>query len=451
MSGDNSLLDAWLTEAPFDLLNASRQEIWDPGFDAERRIVLSKFGPYSRLYVHPQAFIPRFFHTVYPLPVEEWSLTMETSLYSGFCTLQTHLNIHFQATFRYAQRNREALAKINQQIKSSYEGLIRDIVDGELRSTRDGNWILTGLAALEKKIENLINETLLLKHIQCRTTCALKPLFEELSDDEMLDGKFAQETVYLNVLKKNFEFREKHTQELFRQNEELELQRLQHKQKQLEKKQQEDEIQRQQLALEAENVRHLLEDQEKQLVEEYDIKSRLHTQKLAYEKQLRELEQSTEIQTMLEQQPKQQALELQLLTDKIQHDTRLKEQELDAEIKMFEIQQTKWHQAKAQMQADKIKQEERLKQQELEAEIREQETYQREKQKIQERLEAEKIQHQTKLKTMQLDAERKELELLSEASKYKESYLHREIEWLVLDKQRAELTRAIREAKNSDL
>jgi hypothetical protein len=451
MSKDKSLLDTWLTETNFDLLNPSGHEFWDPGFDGERRVVLSKLGTYTRLYLRPQKFIRRFFHTVYQLPVEEWQLNMETSLYSGFCTIQTSLNIHFQATFNYAQRNMEALADINRQIKLSYEGLIRDIVDGELRSTKDGNWVLTGLADIEKKIENIINETLLLKHIQCRTTCALKPLFEELSNDTALDGKFAQESVYFNVLKKNFEFREKHNQEMFRQSEELEAQRLQHKQKQLEKMQQEDEMQRQQLALQAESTRLLLEEQEKQLAEEYEIKSRLYIQKLTHDKQLKKLEHSTEIQLLLDQQPKQQEIELQLLTNKIHHDTQLKEHELDAEIKLFEMQQTKWHLAKQQLQADKIKQEERLKQNELAAEIREQETYQREKQKIQEHLEAERIQHQTKLKEMQLEAERKELELLAEASKYKESYLHKEIEWLVLDKQRAELARAIRETKMNDL
>jgi hypothetical protein len=451
MSNNKSLLDDWLTQTNYDLLNPSAHDFWDPGFDAERRVVLSKFGTYTRLYLRPQKFIRRFFHTVYPLPVEEWQLNMETVLYSGFCTLQTSLNIHFQATFNYAQRNMESLLDINHHITLSYEGLIRDIVDAELRSTKDGNWILTGLADLEKKIENIINETLLLKHIQCRTTCALKPFFEELTDDAMLDGKFAQETVYFNVLKKNFEFREKHNQELFRQSEELEVQRLQHKQTQLEKMQQEDEIQRQQLALQAENKRRLLEEQEKHLSDEYEIKARLHTQKLSHEKQLRELEQNTETQMLLNQQPKQHELELRLLSNKIQHDSRLKEQELDAEIKIFETQQTKWNLAKEQLQTDKIKQEERLKQNELAAEIREQEVYQREKQQIQERLEAEKIQHQAKLKEMQLDAERKELELLAEASKYKENYLHKEIEWLVLDKQRAELARAIRETKISDL
>lgn len=451
MNSDNSLLDKWLAEPSFDMLVDTGQDFWDPGFDGERWVVLSKLGFYYRLFLRPKQFIQRFFHTAYPLPIEEWHLNLETLLYGGFCTIQTHLTIHFQATFNYAQRNIDALADINQRIKTGYKGLITDIVEGELLSTKDGQWILTGLIDLEKKIENIINETLLLKHIQCRTICSLKPQFEVLSDENALDGKFAQEVVYLNVLKKNFEFREKHSQELFRQNEELERQRLQHRQKQLEKVQQEREIELRQRELEAENVRLLLEAQEKQSLEEFEIKSRLHNQKLMHDKQLKELEQNTEIQTLLEQQPKQHELELQLLINKIRHTTLLKEQELDAEIKVFEMQQTKWHQAKEQLQADKIKQEERLKQKELEAELREQENYQREKQKIQELLEAEKLQHQSKLKEMQLEAERKELELLSEASKYKEKYLHREIEWLVLDKQRTELSRSIRATKASDL
>jgi hypothetical protein len=49
-----------------------------------------------------------------------------------------------------------------------------------------------------------------------------------------------------------------------------------------------------------------------------------------------------------------------------------------------------------------------------------------------------------------LDAEIKELELRAEATKNKDEYLRREIEWLVLDKQRAELTRSIRQASQDD-
>ena len=51
-----------------------------------------------------------------------------------------------------------------------------------------------------------------------------------------------------------------------------------------------------------------------------------------------------------------------------------------------------------------------------------------------------------RLHQMQLDAEVKELELRAESTKSKDEYLRREIEFLVLDKQRAELTRLIREA-----
>jgi predicted nucleic acid-binding Zn-ribbon protein len=43
------------------------------------------------------------------------------------------------------------------------------------------------------------------------------------------------------------------------------------------------------------------------------------------------------------------------------------------------------------------------------------------------------------------------MELRTEKTQNKDAYLRREIEWLVLDKQRAELTRAIKEAeKNID-
>jgi uncharacterized protein YpbB len=90
-----------------------------------------------------------------------------------------------------------------------------------------------------------------------------------------------------------------------------------------------------------------------------------------------------------------------------------------------------------------------LKERELDAAIKAQETFQLEWQKIQERLEEEKIKHQSRLKEMQIEAELKEMELRTEKTQNKDAYLRREIEWLVLDKQRAELTRAIKEAERN--
>jgi hypothetical protein len=116
----------------------------------------------------------------------------------------------------------------------------------------------------------------------------LKPTFEELSDEAKIDGRFIQESIYLNVLQKNFEFREKQGQELFRQEEELDLQRLKHMN-------QENEMQQQMQSLKAENTKRLLEEQRRQLNEQYEIEKRLHTEKIKHEKQLQEIEQTADL------------------------------------------------------------------------------------------------------------------------------------------------------------
>ena len=50
-----------------------------------------------------------------------------------------------------------------------------------------------------------------------------------------------------------------------------------------------------------------------------------------------------------------------------------------------------------------------------------------------------------KINKMNLDAEVKALEMRAETLKSKDDFLHKEIEWLVLDKQRAEMTRLTQE------
>ena len=440
MSSSLSPLDAWLSGeiATVD----SGQLFWDPGFDAERRVVVSKLGPYHKLFERPQNYIPRFFHRVYSLPIGEWHLTTKTRLYGGFCAMTTELQIHFQSTLKYIERNIDSLPEVNRHIKTSYESVIKDIVNAELSHLKDGSWVQTGLSEMERQVESVINETLILRHIQCRAICVLNPAFEELTGDEKIDGRFTQESIYLNVMQKNFEFREKQNQELFRQEEELEFLRLEHKQKLLETINQEDEIQRQKQGLEAEAIKRQLEEQETQRIEQHIIEMRLQVEKTNHEMHLKEIELAAEMQFQKEKQIRQQQLELQKRAQQLEHERLLKELQRDAETREYEQQRIQWLQGKEQ--------EQRLKQLELEAELKEQEIHQLERQKIQERLEAEKIEHQNRIHKMQLEAEIKELELRAEATKNKDEYLRREIEWLVLDKQRAELTRSIRDASQSD-
>ena len=440
MSNSLSPLDAWLSgqNADFD----SSQLFWDPGFNAERRVVDSRLGPYHKLFERPPNFFPRFFHRVYALPIEDWQLTTETRLYGGFCTMTTGLQIHFQATLNYAERNRDALPEINRQIKTSYESVIKDIVNAELSQLKDGSWVQKGLSDMERQIESVINETLILKHIQCRTICVLTPAFAELTDDEKLDGRFTQESIYLDVMQKHFEFREKQNQELFRQEEELERLRLEHKQKQLDAINQEDGIQRQKQALEAEAIKRQLQEQESQRVEQHVIESRLHEEKTKHEMHLKEIELEADIQFQKDKQIRQQQLDLQNQANRLEHVRLLKDLKRDSEMRDYEKERLQWLQGKEQ--------ELRLKHLELDAELKERELHQLERQKVEERLAAEKLEHQNRLHQLQLDAEIKELELRAEATKNKDEYLRREIEWLVLDKQRAELTRSIREASQGD-
>ena len=105
MNTNLSPLDAWLTgeHSGSDV----GQLFWDPGFDAERRVVVSRLGPYYRLFERPQDFIPHFFHRVYSLPIDDWQLTTQTRLYGGFCTVTAELQIHFQATLKFVERNRD--------------------------------------------------------------------------------------------------------------------------------------------------------------------------------------------------------------------------------------------------------------------------------------------------------------------------------------------------------
>lgn len=402
MSSNLSPLDAWLTETNFGF-NDTGQDFWDPGFDGESRVVFSQLGPYRKLFPCPPRFIPRFYHSVYPLPIQDWHLHVSTELYGGFCVIDANVTIHFQSTFQYVERNMDALPDVNSHIKTCYEGMIITAVDAELRNLKDGNWIQQGLSDVERQIENVINETLILKQIKCRTICALKPTFSELTDVSKLDGRFMQESVYINILQKNFEFREKQNQEMVRQEEKLELERI----KQLN---QINELKKQKLVVESENLKHLLKEQGKHYTEQYAIEADLHAEKIKHEKRLQEIEKAAELQFQKEQHHRQMQLELELHEEKLAHEALMKEKEQKIDYKAQEANLQERH-------------------------------------KIEEQLEAARIAHQTRLKEMQLLAEIKELELRVEVTKNKDQYLHRQIEWLVLDKQRAELARAIKEAE----
>lgn len=430
--------------------NNSFPDVWEPGFDADRQLVATRLGSYRKLFQRPDDFVKRFYHRLYPLPIENWQLTAQTSLYGGFCSIDTRLEIRFQPTCKYAIANSDALPDINQHIKTTYDGLIRDAITKELLNLADGRWIMEGLQDVEKSIANSVNEALMLRNIQCRTVCVLQPGFQELTEADGLDARFAHEAIYLRVEQKNFQFREHQQQEKLRQQQALRQQELEHQREQLEIHSQQEHLKRLQQAQEAENAKQLLQEKERQQAEQFAIEECLHRDRIAHERHLRELAKEAENQELIEQQNQQQELEKRLQEEKFAHETLLKEQELEHEIALFKKQQRQWNQAKESLHQEKLKQEHLFKAQEQAAQIRTRENETTAELKMQELLMAEKLKHENRLKEMQLQAEVEEHERRFLATEKTDAYLRREIELLVLEQRRAELNRSIQQAQQQN-
>ena len=307
-------------------------DVWEPGFAGERQIVYSRLGPFVRCYAKPDKFIKRFYHRLYPLPIEDWQITARKQLFGGFCTIDATLDLRFQASHQFAIANMESLAEINPFIKHRFKELILDVLDRDLHNLELTDWVQTGLNDTEKQIETAINEALIVQKIQCRALCRLKPRFVELSDDLELDDRFIHKSIYIEVMRKNFECREYQKQESFRQEELLRQQQLEHKQKLLDQIDKEGGLLSIKQEKEANNLKRQLVEKERQKDEVHVIERRLHARELAHNNFLMEMEVEAETQNQEKKQALQQQAEKKILDSKLEHDTLIKEKELVQQV-----------------------------------------------------------------------------------------------------------------------
>ena len=445
MNPEFSPLDVWLSEISSQSL--SLHAVWDPGFDAGRHIVIAKLGPFFKSYQRPVFFTPRFYHRVYPLPIDEWRLHRQIKLYGDFCIIDASIIIRFQASLKYAQANLNVLADINRHIKTSCNGLINDAIDQKLKELAKGEWIDLGLTPVEKELEQLINETLTLQGVQCRALCEMSAIFAELEQSGDLDGRFAHDNIYLKVLKKNFETKELQDKESLRQEQLLEQQKLERQQRLIDQHNQEQALQRAEQEQSALNRKQQLEEQERQLAEQFRIEQRLHQEQIYHQQNMKRLEQETASEIQRQIQEKQLELEEQLLKERLEHQQKLKAIQLTAEIADFEKNQETWNLAHEKLKVEKIEQEKRLKQLENEAELAVLDAKQNEEQKLQERLLKEKMEHEARLKEMELRMQIQEHEKRYAATQQLDNYIRRDIELLILEKHRGELIQEIKKVK----
>ncbi len=416
MPNSKTEIDSWLMALSSESQHLS-DETWDAGFDAGRQMVHSKFGPYSKLFLRPDNFVKRFYHTVYPLLIEEWQSKEQVTLYEGFCTINIVLDVRFQATVKYALSHREILSELNEHIKNSYHDLAFDFVHKELLNLSDGAWVQKGLESTEKKICTLINEMLILQDIQSEVSCKLKPSFKEFPD-----VAFAKESVYLSVLKKSFEFNEQERDEIFRQKKQRDKQKLQHKQAQLQQLNEQAELERKKQAIQAENLKQLLEEKAQQQREQFEIKKKIHAEKVNQANQLKEIALAAELQEKKNQQVLLREHEQQEKLELLAHQAELKAKELAADITEYEREQASWREAKDKIHAEELEFKHKQKQQEFDADVGYKKRYEIQRLAMQE-------------------------ESYS-ARKKSDVYLKREIELLELEKQRLALQLSIKESKS---
>ena len=449
MNPEFSPLDVWLSEISSQPSSAGY--IWDPGFDAGRHIVIAKFGPFLKSYQRPVSFKPRFYHQVHPLPMDEWRINRQTKLYGDFCVIDASITIRFQASLKYAQANLSVLPDLNRHIKTNCNSLINDAIDQKLKELTKAEWIDQGLTLVEKEIEQLINETLTLQGVQCRSLCEMSATFSDLDHSGNLDGRFAHDNIYLKVLKKNFETKELQNKERLRQEQVLEQQRLERQQQLIDQHNQEHALERAEQEQAAHNRKQRLEEQERQLAEQFEIEQRLHQEQIYHQQNMKRLEQETASGIQRQIQEKQLELEEQLLKERLEHQQKLKSIQLAAEISDFEKNQESWNLAHERLKIEKIEQEKRFKQLENEAEMAMLDAKQNEEQKLEERLLKEKMQHEARLKEMELQMQIQEHEKRYAATQQLDNYIRRDIELLILEKHRGELIQDVKKVKQDGL
>lgn len=263
------------------------EDTWEPGFQAGRCLVYSRLGPWEKFYLRPRRFQRRFYHQLFPMPIEAWPVTTQVELHGGLCTMHVALQIRFQATLRYVEHNPEALPDINAYIRTQMAPVIVDAIEARLLALTAGNWIDSELSEMEQRLAMAVNETLALHQIQCRTVCSLKPEFADLVQPD--DGGFVHERIYRAILNRQFRFEQLRNQEAQRREEE----KLRNELEQIRLKM-EGQLQKQ--AEDAKNKLRQLARKRKQLAEQREIEKQLHQEALAHQSQVEALALEEKIQ-----------------------------------------------------------------------------------------------------------------------------------------------------------
>ncbi len=210
---------------------------WDPGFEANRSVVVSRVGPLLRVYQRPHLYKKRIYHALHHIPVTDWELNWDFQLLSNLCVGSVNLDIRIQPTVEYARQHLQALPDLSAHVRSSMEKLLKESVQAELERIEKGRWLNKGLESIEADIEDLANELLVIHEVQCRSRCRIQAQFKQLSVEQLaeLSGHFQFHEVYLDLLRVNNMLQAHHAEQQHQLGQINHKQRLEHKQGEVER------------------------------------------------------------------------------------------------------------------------------------------------------------------------------------------------------------------------
>lgn len=265
---------------------------WEAGFEGDRRVVVTRVGPFRRVFPRPKRYAQRFYHRVYELAIEDWRIPLETPQFGALCSVEAELSIRFQPTLRFVREHLDRLDKIGDFIKASYRTLLQDAAEQELRALETTDWLDLGHTALERRIETVIHELLAIRDIQSRARCRIETRY---ADPESLEEHAATvdaryQGVVLELMRRRREAAERLAREHYdRQILEHRL-KLEHEERMLELLQREAELRRLKQDQETEQVRSELSADETRFSEQTESEIRLREERIRHEARLRQME-----------------------------------------------------------------------------------------------------------------------------------------------------------------
>jgi hypothetical protein len=265
---------------------------WEAGFEGDRRVVVSRLGPFRRVFARPKGYSKRFYHDVHELAIEDWRLPLETPSLGPLCTLDAGLTIRFQPTLKFAQEHLDRIGDLGSLIRTSYQTLLQDAAELELRALESAEWLERGHTELERRVENIVHELLAIRDIQSRCRCRIETRFAppDALEQHAASTDSKHNGIVLELLRRRRETAERMARETYRQ-QVLEHQlKLEHEETMLELLRKEADVRRLKLERETEQVRADLAADETRYSEQIDSEIRLREERIKHEARLRQME-----------------------------------------------------------------------------------------------------------------------------------------------------------------